>query len=243
MENISINIKEKKEYFIPLLEESGWDIVKKTVESSQFDEIIIKLVDQVNKDKRFTPIYKDIFNAFLECPYEKLKVVFVSQNPYPKLNVADGISFSCSYTKKEEPFLKYIFDEIEKTVYSPLIGEKKSKLLRPGYNPDLKRWSNQGILMLNTALTSQIGKIDSHYSIWKLFMTYLFDCLNQRNDLIFVLMGQRAEEWEIKLNNNKIIKVSHPATAGYGYNKWDSNDLFNKVNEYLKSQEKSTIIW
>ena len=90
----NINIKEKKDYFIPLLEKSGWDSIKELVESPMFDDILIKLINEVNQGRRFTPIYKDIFNAFLECPYQDTKVVIIGQDPYPQLGVADGIALA-----------------------------------------------------------------------------------------------------------------------------------------------------
>ncbi len=243
MENLSINIKEKKDYFISLFEDTGWDIIKDSVNSSQFDDIIVKLVNEVSQGRRFTPMYKDIFNAFLECPYEKMNVVIVGQDPYPQLGVADGISFSCSKKDKIEKSLNYIFDEIVKTVYTPMVGEEKSKLLKEGLNPDLKRWSKQGILMLNTALTVQIGKIGSHYNVWDGFINNIFKDLNKRSDLIIVLLGKKAEQYELMLTNNTVFKVSHPASAAYRGGSWDSKDVFNKINEQLKLQGKSTIIW
>ena len=227
----NINIKEKKDYFIPLLEESGWDSVKKLVESPMFDDIIIKLVNEVDKGRRFTPIYKDIFNAFLECPYKDVKVVIIGQDPYPQLGVADGIAFSCSNKGKAEKSLQYILKQITNSVdYTP-------------EQCDLRRWANQGVLLLNTALTVQIGKIGSHYTIWSGFINALLQELNKRDDLVIALLGKKAEEYEMLLSNNTIFKVSHPASAAYKGGEWNSNDLFNKINEQLKLKNKSLINW
>jgi len=227
----NINIKEKKDYFIPLLEESGWDSVKKIVESPMFDDIIIKLVNEVDKGRRFTPIYKDIFNAFLECPYKDVKVVIIGQDPYPQLGVADGIAFSCSNKGKAEKSLQYILKQITNSVdYTP-------------EQCDLRRWANQGVLLLNTALTVQIGKIGSHYTIWSGFINALLQELNKRDDLVIALLGKKAEEYEMLLSNNTIFKVSHPASAAYKGGEWNSNDLFNKINEQLKLKDKSLINW
>ena len=233
----NINIKEKKDYFIPLLEESGWDSVKKLLESSMFDDIIIKLVNEVNQGRRFTPVYKDIFNAFLECPYKDVKVVIIGQDPYPQLGVADGLAFSCSKKGKAEKSLQYIlkqtiggFEETGKVMYTP-------------EQCDLRRWANQGVLLLNTALTVQIGKIGSHYTIWSGFINALLQELNKRDDLVIALLGKKAEEYEMILSNNTIFKVTHPASAAYRGGEWNSNDLFNKINEQLKLKGKSSINW
>jgi len=109
---------------------------------------------------------------------------------------------------------------------------------------DLRRWSNQGVLLINTALTVEVNKIGSHYGIWKSFTEYLFDILNKYNkNVIFILMGRKAEEWAPLIPNNKIFKVAHPASAAYRGGEWDCKDVFNKVNEELIKQEKSCIAW
>jgi len=229
MPQVKINIQEKKDKLSAKLAE--WKIVKDYVQSSSFDSIILSLISQVENDNRFTPKFKDVFNAFIHCPYDKLKVVFVGQDPYPQLDVADGVSFSCSYTKKEQPSLRYIFDELQ------------NQYPNASRDPDLKRWSKQGVLMLNTALTVAIGKIGSHYDIWKPFASYLFSELNKRDDLVFVCLGKKAEQWENYMTNNHIIKVSHPASAAYKGGKWNSQDLFKQVNNCLESMDKSLIVW
>jgi uracil-DNA glycosylase len=233
----NINIKEKKDYFIPLLEKSGWDSIKELVQSPMFDDILIKLINEVNQGRRFTPIYKDIFNAFLECPYQDTKVVIIGQDPYPQLGVADGIAFSCSKTGKAEKSLQYIlkqtvgnFTDTGRVIYTP-------------EECDLRRWANQGVLLLNTALTTQVSKIGSHYTIWSSFMNKVFQELNEHGDLIIALLGKKAEAYEIALSNNTIFKVTHPASAAYRGGEWDCNDLFNKINQELKLKGKPLINW
>ena len=147
MPQVKINIQEKKDALCARLK--GWKVVQDFVQSAGFDSIMLSLIAQVESDVRFTPKFKDIFNAFKYCPYDKLKVIFVGQDPYPQLGVADGISFSCSNTNKEQPSLRYIFDELQ------------TQFPSSSRDVDLKRWSRQGILMLNTALTVAVGRIGS----------------------------------------------------------------------------------
>lgn len=231
MSEINTIINKHKENFISNLEETGWNNIIPFIKSEDFSQIIYNLDKQLSEGYRFTPKLKDIMNSFIECEYDKLKVVFVGQDPYPQANVADGISFSCSNTMKEQPSLRYIFNYLE---------SQDSNYKR---DPDLKRWANQGVLMLNTAMTVQIGKIGSHYSIWKDFTNFLFKELNKRNDLIIVLLGKKAESWELSLNNNTIFKIPHPASAAYKGGKWDAKDVFNKVNDDLQNQGKTLIKW
>jgi len=226
-----------KQKMFDKLEPSGWGkVFKSFIFSSEFEKILNKLWDLSNKNSRFAPTLKQVFRAFEECPYDKLQVVIVGQDPYPTLNVADGIAFSCSNTNKLQPSLKFILQEVDKTVYdNHVISE----------DLDLKRWSNQGILLFNTALTVEIGKIGSHYDIWKPFTAYLFDYLNQNNsDLIYVYMGKKAQEWsDLTNDDNHKFFIKHPASAAYNGSKWDSDDIFNKISLILNNKDKTIITW
>jgi uracil-DNA glycosylase len=213
------------------LKDSGWDrMLSPYVNGLSFDHIMNTLVENVESGKRFTPKFKDVFNGFYECPYKDLKVVIVGQDPYPQLGVADGIAFSCSKKGKTEKSLQYIF--------KALYGEYE------GYNNDLRRWANQGVLLINTALTVEVNKIGSHYWNWKPFTEYLFTEINKNNkDIVFILMGKKAESWQLLLPNQIILKCSHPASAAYRGGVWDSNDVFSKANNELKKQGKTLISW
>ena len=75
---------------------SGWDaILNPFVDSKSFDDVFGFLETAVTNGLRFTPPFKDVFNAFKECTYDNLKVVIVGQDPYPQLGSADGLAFSC----------------------------------------------------------------------------------------------------------------------------------------------------
>lgn len=232
-----MQLEEIKLKLFDKLKPSGWDrVFKSFIFSSEFDDILKKLYDLSQDDKRFTPPLKQVFRAFEECPYKDLKVIIIGQDPYPQLGVADGISFSCSNTDKLQPSLRYILQEVNRTVYN---GHEVSK------DVDLSRWSKQGVLMLNTALTVQVGKIGSHYDIWKPFTAYLLDFLNTTNTgLIYVYMGKKAEEWaELSSDNNHKFFVKHPASAAYSGSKWDSNNLFNEVSDLTNKLNGEPIIW
>jgi uracil-DNA glycosylase len=215
---------------IEKLNASGWSQkLRGYLQSADFDNVLIKLLEERDSGNRFTPPLKYVFRAFEECPYDKLKVVIVGQDPYPYMGVADGIAFSCSLSKPQ-PSLVKMFEDIEHTVHQGF----------PTYqDPDLKRWSNQGVLMLNTALTCQIDKVGSHYHIWNDFIMYLMDMLNLTSSgLIFILMGKQAQELEPYISeNHHILKTSHPASAAYSKGKWECNNVFNKANELIEKAE------
>eukprot|EP01047_Picozoa_sp_COSAG01_P003619 COSAG01_NODE_109_length_25925_cov_48.384961_25_plen_238_part_00 len=237
MNKININIADIQEKMLVKLIDAGWrDMFSSMINSNGFHELIYKLKTEAEEDRRFTPKFKDLFRAFEECPYDKLKVIFIGQDPYPQLGVADGISFSCSNNDKPQPSLRYIFSELERQY--PAF--RTNDLL---YDPlDLKRWSNQGVLMLNTAFTVQIGKIGSHYDLWKPFTHHILQSINREfKDLQVVLLGKKAEEWQLRLDKQIIHKVAHPASAAYKGGKWDSQDVFKKINDSLDYQDR--IIW
>ena len=215
------------------LKDSNWDqMLSPYVNGLSFDHIMNTLIENVEQGRRFTPKFKDVFNGFYECPYDNLKVVIVGQDPYPQLGVADGIAFSCSVKGKAEKSLQYILKQTTgKTVYT-------------SEECDLRRWANQGVLLINTAFTCEVNKIGSHYGIWKSFTEHVFDNINRHNpDTIFILMGKKAEAWQTLLPNCKILKCSHPASAAYRGGEWDSNDVFDKANEILNTQDKACINW
>ena len=227
-----INLEEIKCKLIEKLISSGWSTkLRGFMQSSDFDQILETLYQQREQEKRFTPPLKHVFRAFEECPEKDLKVIIIGQDPYPHMNVADGMAFSCGLTGRPQPSLKFIFQEVERTVYQDW----------PTYqDPDLKRWANQGVLLINTALTCEIDKVGSHYNIWNDFIMYLLDMLSlTKSGLIFILLGAKAQELEAVLGQNHyVLKASHPASAAYNGGKWDCNDVFNKANEILKQQNE-----
>jgi uracil-DNA glycosylase len=233
-----MNTEEYKQKIFEILEVSGWgEVLKPFIFSLEFEKSLTTLYDLTKIDKRFTPPLKQVFRAFEECPLDKLKVVIIGQDPYPQLGVADGVSFSCSNTNKLQPSLRYILAEINKTVY--------------GENPvstdvDLTRWSNQGILMLNTSLTTEVGKIGQHYDIWKDFTAYLLDYLtHNKENIVYIYMGKKAQEWEVMTgDNNHKLFVSHPASAAYTKQKhWNSDNVFLKTQVLVKKYHNTDIIW
>ena len=232
-----IDIENIKQKIFEKLEPSGWGkIFKSFIYSSDFENILKKLVSETKEGKRFTPSLKDMFKAFEECPYDKLKVVMVGQDPYPYLGIADGIAFSCSKNENIQPSLEQIFNEINNTVYT----SENQKL-----DPNLKRWSNQGVLMLNTALTTNVGKTGTHYKIWQPFIAYLFDYLTWHNNgLVYVYMGKVAQEWADCVNdNNYKFYLSHPASAAYTNTNWNSENVFNNINKIIKDNYNEIITW
>jgi uracil-DNA glycosylase len=233
---MEIDLDDIKLKLIEKLRPSGWaDKLKGFLNSSDFEKILLSLYNsRETEGKRFTPPLKNVFRSFEECPWDQLKVVIIGQDPYPTIYTADGIAFSCGLTQTAQPSLQYIFDALQ------------NEGVEHSYNPDLTRWANQGVLLLNYALTCEIGKPGTHYNLWEDFMAYALDIINSyHRGLVFIFMGKKAQELAplIGDQHHKIF-TSHPASALYSGSKtWDSKGCFTEVNQILMEQTKDHITW
>lgn len=234
----TLDLNEIKDKIYEKLKPSGWArVLHGFIYSKDFDDIVMELFKQTRDGKRFTPTIKDWFRAFEECPYNDLKVVIVGQDPYPGLYHADGIAFSLKNRETIQPSLEYMFNAINKTVYN------SSNFCT---NTDLTRWSNQGMLLFNTALTTNIGKSGQHFLIWRSFTAYVFDWLTWNcSGLVYIYMGKKAEEWSDCVNdNNYKFFVTHPASASYNNaEEWDCKNVFQQTSDLVKKNFNFDIEW
>jgi uracil-DNA glycosylase len=231
-----INLQEIQTKLYEKVKVSGWGpAMVNQVMSQDFLKILQTLLKESQDGKKFTPQIKYLFNAFESCQYDKLQVVIIGQDPYPNVNVADGIAFSCSNLGVVEKSLEYMFQSIEETVNPDYVQD-----------PDLRRWASQGVLLLNSALTTTLNKPGSHQLLWKQFMTEILDhLLWNKPDIVYVFMGKKAAEFADMIPDNHLkIHVSHPASAAYmKSSKWDCGDMWNKINKYLEENDKRKIHW
>lgn len=233
-----VNLQEVKEKLYLKLESGKWNEKLKTFLLSQdIDKILEALLKESMDGKRFTPPLKYVFRAFEECPFDKTSVVLIGQDPYPQIETADGLAFSCSIKDKPEVSLMHIFKGIKDSV--------KVEFQDPNPTNDLKRWADQGVLLLNSALTTTIGKPGTHQLLWKPFLVHVLDSLIWSNlDVIYVFMGKKAQEYmDLIPDNNCKIAVEHPAAASYRNEEWIHEDMFNRINECLLLQNKKPILW
>lgn len=236
------SVAEIQQKLIEKLRPSGWaDFLKGHLQSSDFTKIIDYLVSETMSGRRFTPTLKQLFRAFELCPVDSVKVVLIGQDPYPYAEVANGVAFCCANKGKAEASMRYILGAIERTVayenHDPV--DYESKL-------DLSRWSKQGILVINSALTTEVGKTGRHVELWKPFMEYLIDMLNFRQSgLVWMLLGKQAQSYEGLIgDHHTVLKSTHPAFAAYiKAPEWDCSDIFNKCNRQLLEYKKDKILW
>lgn len=224
-----------KKKIITKFQKSGWnEILKGFLNHDGLDEILEKLNNEVKfYSYRFTPPLKTVFNCFEYCPYKELKVVFIYQEPSPFLDCSDGLALSTPIGIKPDKVSEMVISKVNETVY-------ENKLDNLSHN--LVRWAKQGVLLLNSSLTTRVEKPGMHHAyIWKDFLAYLFDMLDSKNpDVIYVFIGKEAKKWDENIGDDKIkYYLDHP----YGKKEWDCQDVFNKINQHLKEQNKKEIIW
>ena len=181
------------------------------------------------------PNMYDLFNALHFTSYEDTKVVILGQDPYHGPKQAHGLSFSVNPGVKTPPSLVNIYKELHDDLgcYIP----------NNGY---LKKWADQGVLLLNTVLSVRAGEANSHRNKgWEQFTNRVIEVLNQKETpIVFILWGNNAISKTSLITNPKhfIIKSVHPSPLSASRGFFGSKP-FSKANEFLISTNQKHIDW
>ena len=185
-----------------------------------------------------TPIYPParlIFNAFDHCPFDKVKVVILGQDPYHGAGQANGLCFSVNRGIQFPPSLMNIFKEIANDTGAPLPQDG-----------DLTRWSDQGVLLLNATLTVRAAQAGSHQRRgWEEFTDAAIRQLaSLRENIVFILWGSYAQKKGAFIDRNKhlVLTSAHPSPLS-AYNGFFGNKHFSRANEYLTTHGTTPIEW
>jgi uracil-DNA glycosylase len=212
--------------------DQGWiDKLSPFLISEEFDNIITELRREKELGFVVCPDVQYLFRAFKECKYNDLRCIIVGQDPYFTSGQADGVAMSCSLTGVLQPSLKMFYDEINKTVYEGTIDPAT-------YNPSLDYLAQQGVLLINAAMTVREKEPRSHLGLWKPFMEYLFlEVINSyQRGLPIVILGAEASkaiEPSIAPFTHYTFTTEHPAYAARQNRDWNCNNVFNLVNNIL----------
>ena len=181
------------------------------------------------------PPGKLIFNAFNQCPFNKVKVVLIGQDPYHEPGQAQGLCFSVNEGVTFPPSLNNIFKEIESDIGTPV---PKSG--------DLTRWAKQGVLLLNATLTVREHEAGSHQKHgWEEFTDAVIRTLSEkRKKLVFILWGSYAQGKSSLIDSKKhcILRSAHPSPLS-AYRGFFGNHHFSLTNDYLRSKGIEEIKW
>ncbi len=216
------------------IEDSWKEVLKDEFEQPYFQAISSFLRKELAAGKTIYPPGSLIFNAFNTTPFEKVKVVILGQDPYIKPGEAMGLSFSVPKGVRVPPSLQNIYKELEADLACPV----------PGHG-DLTKWAEQGVFLLNAALTVERGSSNSHAKIgWHTFTDAVIRKLSEgREGLVFMLWGNFAKQKSALIDPFKhlILEAAHPSPlAGGAYN---GSRHFSKANEFLAMRGKATIDW
>ena len=206
---------------------------------SEFDkDYFVKLTNFVRneyKTKLTFPPSALIFNAFDQCPFDKVKVVIIGQDPYHGDGQAHGLCFSVADGVAFPPSLLNIFKEIERDlgIAKPTSG-------------NLIRWAQQGVLLLNATLTVQAHAAGSHQGRgWETFTDAAIHKLaSEKEGLVFMLWGSYAQKKGDFIDTNKhlVLKSVHPSPLS-AYRGFIGNNHFSLANKYMKEKGLEEIQW
>lgn len=199
---------------------NNWkSILAPVLESKKMQEIKTFLKDERSK-KNIYPAGKDVFRAFDLCPYDQTKVVIIGQNPYHQPGVADGLAFSTQQPKRPQS-LEVIFKEIYRDLNIQYFQDITFEEFFPSSN--LEKWTRMGFLLLNSSLTVEEGKAESHLDIgWQEVTKAAIMGLNAKeHQVIFLLWGKEAKVFEQYVDpksKNIVFTAAHPAAELYKEN-------------------------
>lgn len=206
---------------------------------SEFDAPYFSQLTQfVRKEYATGPCYppgNQIFNAFNLCPFDKVKVVILGQDPYHEEGQAEGLCFSVVDGVQWPPSLQNIFKEIEGDLHRPAPA-----------TGSLRRWAEQGVLLLNSTLTVRAHQAASHAGQgWETFTDAVVRLLSdERENLVFLLWGSYAQHKGAIVDRQRhlVLTSAHPSPLS-AYRGFFGNHHFSLCNDYLIQHNITPINW
>lgn len=207
--------------------------------ANEFEKPYFKeLADFVRQEYQIKTVYprpENIFRAFDLCPFDKVKVVLLGQDPYHGPSQAHGLSFSVQQGIKNPPSLQNIFKEIKSDLGIELSGQG-----------DLSHWAEQGVLLLNATLTVIASQAGSHQKKgWEEFTDAVIKTLSDKKEsLIFLLWGAYAQSKAelIDTNRHLILRAPHPSPLS-AHRGFLGCKHFSQTNNYLEKIGREKIDW
>lgn len=177
---------------------------------------------------RICPDYKNIFKAFYKCPYRELRLVILGQYPYFQRNKATGLAFA-NFNSTPENQLSPSLQVIKESIIN---YEIPHNLIT--FAPELEEWAEQGVLLLNTALTCEVNKLGSHNLLWRPFICQLIKNICDYNiGIVWLLLGNSAQSFKPYINKHQyIIEAKHPSFCAKNHEKLPYY-IWHNINKIL----------
>lgn len=205
----------------------------RVIDKRELESVLSKLGPEY-KRKPICPAQSNVFKAFEVCPYDKLKVVMLGQDPYPQKGVATGILFGNKEGTRDEDLSPSL----------QIIKEAAINFEIPHnciiFDPTLESWAKQGILMINSALTVEMNKIGSHVMLWRPFIASLLKKLSENETgIIYVLFGKQAQTFKPYINKkfNTVLEENYPAYEAMPHT------VFEQISKLTKGMYGMPITW
>ena len=212
-----------------------WKEILKDEFSKPYFEELVSFVKQEYASGVVFPAGRNIFRAFDKCPFEKLKVVIIGQDPYHGEGQANGLCFSVNEGVPFPPSLKNIFKEVSDDIGTPI-----------PHSGELDRWAEQGVLMLNAVLTVRAHNAASHAGRgWEKFTDAVVKAIAERKQgVVYMLWGSYAQRKGAIADpkQNLILHAVHPSPLS-AYRGFFGCKHFSQANNYLISIGKEPIVW
>lgn len=214
---------------------NDWDeLLKDEINKDYFQELFSFVKEEYQKHTVY-PKMSEVFNAFRHTAYKDVKVVILGQDPYHGENEAEGLSFSVKTGIRKPPSLNNIFKELHDDLGCE-ISESGS----------LIKWTEEGVLLLNSVLTVEKDKPASHKDRgWETFTDAVISKINEKDTpVVFILWGNYARAKKALITNpiHYIIESPHPSPYSAN-NGFFGSKPFSKTNDFLKSKGISPIDW
>ncbi|WP_205729130.1 uracil-DNA glycosylase [Ferrimonas sediminicola] len=215
---------------------SWQDIVERERQQPYFQEMGHRIAEIRQSGVEVYPPGGDVFNALNHTPFDRVKVVILGQDPYHGPGQAHGLSFSVPKGVAIPPSLKNIYKELAQDIPG---------FEHPGHG-HLKRWAEQGVLLLNTVLTVERGKAHSHARFgWERFTDVLIEELNQHHPgVVFMLWGSHAQKKGARLDGRRhlVLKAPHPSPLS-AHRGFFGCGHFSQANQWLRQRGQAPIEW
>lgn len=203
--------------------------------SKSYFEELVSFVKQEYASGEIFPAGRNIFRAFDKCPFDKLKVVIIGQDPYHGEGQANGLCFSVNEGTPFPPSLKNIFKEVSDDIGTPIPT-----------SGELDRWAEQGVLLLNSVLTVRAHNAASHAGRgWERFTDAVVKAIAERKQgVVYMLWGSYAQRKGSIADSrqNLILHAVHPSPLS-AYRGFFGCKHFSQANRYLVSIGKEPIVW
>ena len=215
--------------------DESWRQVLQPEFDKPYFELLTHFVRQAYRTTQCFPPAGQIFRAFDLCPFDKVRVVIIGQDPYHDVNQAHGLCFSVQDGVPAPPSLVNIYKELQRDLGKPIPT-----------SGNLTHWAEQGVLLLNATLTVEAHKAGSHQGKgWEELTDAAIQALNrQREHIVFMLWGSYAQRKGqfIDRRRHLVLTAVHPSPLS-AYRGFIGCGHFSQANAYLQQHGLSPIVW